>query len=102
MTLDIIVVVDASRIKFTQIKGYTGKAKIDIVPFDDFQGTADALRCISDRIRTDFILVSTDVITDAPLHHLTDLHRVKDAMITSLLVQKNDSDKQRSPDGNNN
>ncbi|RKP17906.1 nucleotide-diphospho-sugar transferase [Rozella allomycis CSF55] len=91
--LDIIVLVDTSRLKFGSIKNYEGKAKIEVICFDDFQGTATALRSVRDKIRTDFLVVSTDYYTDAPLHHLTDLHRVKDALVTTLLVQKPENEK---------
>ena len=59
--------------------------KIDLVYVDDMADSADGLRAISDRITGDFIILSTDFVTDLSLGALTELHRVKAADLTILL-----------------
>lgn len=54
---------------------------------DEGCGSADVLRLIRDRIKTTFIVLSADLITDLPLHHMIDLHRSKDAAVTSLVFE---------------
>ncbi|KAI0207617.1 Translation initiation factor eIF-2B subunit gamma [Lamellibrachia satsuma] len=64
------------------------KIKLDFVAIPNSQdwGTADTLRHIRDRIKTDLMLVSCDLITDVSLHLLADLHRTYDSTITMLLA----------------
>ena len=50
--------------------------------------TGDALRLVRDKIRTDFLVVSCDLILNAPLHLFMDLHRVNDATVTMLLRER--------------
>ncbi len=60
--------------------------KLDVccVPNDEL-GTADALRAVHDRLCAQRILVvSSDLVTDLQLQHLTDLHRVNGAALTAL------------------
>lgn len=38
-------------------------------------------------MQTDFLVVSADLITDLPLHHMIDLHRSRDATVTTLLFE---------------
>lgn len=51
---------------------------------DDW-GTADALRHVADRIKTDVILLSCDTITDVPLKKVVHAHRVHGAAVTAVL-----------------
>ena len=45
-------------------------------------------------------MVSCDLVTDAPLHLIADLHRIKDATMTALLYErKADPDAKKRPDG---
>uniref|UniRef100_A0A7S0H794 Translation initiation factor eIF2B subunit gamma n=1 Tax=Amorphochlora amoebiformis TaxID=1561963 RepID=A0A7S0H794_9EUKA len=60
------------------------KIRCIIHKVDDYTGTADALRQIADRIITDFIVVSADVITDCKLLVVADTHRSNDAVATLL------------------
>ena len=48
-------------------------------------GSADGLRAVSDRITGDFILYSTDLLTDFNFGHLTALHRLRTSDVTMLL-----------------
>ncbi|XP_072172855.1 translation initiation factor eIF2B subunit gamma-like [Diadema setosum] len=63
------------------------KLELDVVtiPSDEDWGTADSLRHIRDKIKTDVLVVSSDLITDVKLHLLADVHRKYDATITALL-----------------
>lgn len=63
------------------------KIKLEFVTIPNLMdwGTADSLRHIRDKIKTDIMLVSCDVITDVSLHLLADLHRTYDATVTMLL-----------------
>ncbi len=44
-------------------------------------GTADVLRQLKDKITTDFIVLSCDIISTIPLYDLIDLHRVNTAAV---------------------
>ncbi|XP_071799207.1 translation initiation factor eIF2B subunit gamma-like [Asterias amurensis] len=61
--------------------------RLDIVtiPSDDDWGTAESLRFIRDKIKTDVLVVSCDLITDVELHLLADVRRTYDASLTVLL-----------------
>jgi len=50
---------------------------------DDW-GTADALRHVADRIKTNVILLSCDTITDVPLKKVVHAHRVHGAALTAV------------------
>ena len=45
------------------------------------------------------MVVSCDLVTDAPLHRIVDLHRVKDATVTSVLYQRRGEDLAKRPPG---
>mmetsp|Transcript_16739 Transcript_16739/g.43438 ORF Transcript_16739/g.43438 Transcript_16739/m.43438 type:complete len:450 (-) Transcript_16739:101-1450(-) len=61
--------------------------EIDLVslPDESDMGTVEALRLIKEKITTDFVVISGDLITDFELHNLADLHRLHDASATCLL-----------------
>ncbi|XP_041359479.1 translation initiation factor eIF-2B subunit gamma-like [Gigantopelta aegis] len=63
------------------------KIKIDFVciPDSDYLGTADSLRSIKDKIKTDVLVVSCDLISDISLHQVANIHRAYDSSITMLL-----------------
>eukprot|EP00742_Colponemidia_sp_Colp-10_P004043 GILJ01004313.1.p1 GENE.GILJ01004313.1~~GILJ01004313.1.p1 ORF type:complete len:431 (-),score=66.67 GILJ01004313.1:51-1343(-) len=67
---------------------YKGKINIELVALDDYCGTADALRHIKDKIKTDFIVISGDLVTDVFIHHIADLHRISDSSMTVLLKKQ--------------
>uniref|UniRef100_A0A6A7G5I2 Translation initiation factor eIF2B subunit gamma n=1 Tax=Hirondellea gigas TaxID=1518452 RepID=A0A6A7G5I2_9CRUS len=75
---------------------YDGRIGIQIAVVDDQIGTADAIRSIKDRIKTDFLVISGDLITDVQIHYLADIHRTQDATLTSLLW-KDDSEHAHKP-----
>ncbi|XP_049602894.1 translation initiation factor eIF2B subunit gamma isoform X2 [Syngnathus scovelli] len=63
------------------------KLKLDFVciPEDEDMGTADALRHIQPKIKTDILVLSCDVITDVALHEVVDLFRAHDATFAMLM-----------------
>ncbi|KAM9791619.1 translation initiation factor eIF-2B subunit gamma [Syngnathus typhle] len=63
------------------------KLKLDFVciPEDEDLGTADALRHIQPKIKTDILVLSCDVITDVALHEVVDLFRAHDATLAMLM-----------------
>ncbi|KAJ8270855.1 hypothetical protein GJAV_G00120040 [Gymnothorax javanicus] len=63
------------------------KMKLDVVciPDDTDMGTADALRHIQQKIKTDVLVVSCDLITDVALHEVVDLFRAHDATLSMLM-----------------
>ncbi|TPX65311.1 hypothetical protein SpCBS45565_g05292 [Spizellomyces sp. 'palustris'] len=59
--------------------------KVQVLQVPHGEGTADALRSAKDHIKLDFIVMTCDVITDLPPHHLIDLHRIHGPTVTTLL-----------------
>ncbi|XP_070564371.1 translation initiation factor eIF2B subunit gamma-like isoform X2 [Ptychodera flava] len=86
----IVVCLDSTStdIKNALTNVYDIKLTLDIVgiPNDEDWGTADSLRHIKDKIKSDIIVLSCDLITDIPLHRIADVHRTYDAAVTMLLA----------------
>ncbi|RXM28367.1 Translation initiation factor eIF-2B subunit gamma, partial [Acipenser ruthenus] len=63
------------------------KMKLEMVCIqeDADMGTADALRHIQQKIKTDILVVSCDLITDVALHEVVDLFRAHDATLSMLM-----------------
>uniref|UniRef100_A0A667WDR0 Translation initiation factor eIF2B subunit gamma n=1 Tax=Myripristis murdjan TaxID=586833 RepID=A0A667WDR0_9TELE len=63
------------------------KMKLEVVCIqeDGDMGTADALRHIQPKIKTDILVVSCDLITDAALHEVVDLFRAHNATLAMLM-----------------
>ncbi|KAL6490222.1 hypothetical protein MHYP_G00005670 [Metynnis hypsauchen] len=63
------------------------KMKLDVVciPEEADMGTADALRHIQQKIKTDILVVSCDLITDVALHEVVDLFRAHNATLSMLM-----------------
>jgi translation initiation factor eIF-2B subunit gamma len=53
-----------------QLADRAGKVEIDLVVLREPIGTADALRRVADRIHTDFIVLSGDLVTEASLREV--------------------------------
>lgn len=62
--------------------------KIDYVSINDNEdlGTADSLRLISDKLRSDVLVVSCDFISDVSLKGILDTFRAHNASVTSLFL----------------
>lgn len=76
---------------------------IDLQIVENQCGTADALRQIRNRIKTDFIVVASDLITEGCIHDLADIHRTRQGTVTMLLkeeVIEDPSDKRASSTSN--
>ena len=58
---------------------------IEIIPVPDMLGSADALRAVADRIRGDFIVVNSDLISQINLGVLINTHRLKTSDVTMML-----------------
>ncbi|CAG9862528.1 unnamed protein product [Phyllotreta striolata] len=68
--------------------------KIDYftIPDTGDLGTADSLRLIYDKLKSDVLVVSSDFISDVNLKGLLDTHRAHNASFTSLLIHPQHSE----------
>ncbi|XP_031418996.1 translation initiation factor eIF-2B subunit gamma [Clupea harengus] len=68
------------------------KLKLDVVCIQEEadMGTADALRHIQQKIKTDILVVSCDLITDVALHEVVDLFRAHNATLAMLMSKVNE------------
>ena len=64
------------------------KVKIELVtlPSENITGSADYLRAISNKIHSDFIVVSSDMVTEVNFAAITQVHRLKATDLTVLLT----------------
>ncbi|XP_016921207.1 translation initiation factor eIF-2B subunit gamma [Apis cerana] len=64
------------------------KIKTDIVVVKNAEdmGTADSIRLIHEKIHTDFIVISCDLITDVDICEILNLYRKHNASITALML----------------
>ena len=73
--------------------------RLDIVtiPKSEEMGTADSLRYVQDKLKApDVVVVSSDLVTDIPLHNVFNLHRIHNASAT-LLFGRTPSDGTQTP-----
>ncbi|XP_061588240.1 translation initiation factor eIF-2B subunit gamma [Cololabis saira] len=68
-------------------KKFDVKMRLDVVCIqeDGDMGTADALRHIQQKIKTDVLVISCDLITDVALHEVVDLFRAHNATLAMLM-----------------
>ncbi|XP_021539516.1 translation initiation factor eIF-2B subunit gamma isoform X1 [Neomonachus schauinslandi] len=68
------------------------KMKLDTVciPDEADKGTADSLRQIYPKLKTDVLVLSCDLITDVALHEVVDLFRAHDASLAMLMRKGQD------------
>eukprot|EP00126_Sphaerothecum_destruens_P009114 Sdes_comp20428_c0_seq3m14558 len=69
------------------LESYEGKLRMDIVTVAEDIGTADALRTIREKIRSDFVVISSDLVTNIPLQYLLDMHRIYDSTVTLYMCE---------------
>lgn len=84
----IVVVLESQKSEIQQALEKTPlKLKLDYatIPSDSDFGTADSLRHIHDKIKSDFIVVSSDVVTSASLYPLINKFRQHNASVAALL-----------------
>uniref|UniRef100_W5KQ44 Translation initiation factor eIF2B subunit gamma n=1 Tax=Astyanax mexicanus TaxID=7994 RepID=W5KQ44_ASTMX len=72
------------------------KLNVECIQEDADMGTADALRHIQQKLKTDILVVSCDLITDVALHEVVDLFRAHNATL-SMLMSKCTSSRRRVP-----
>jgi len=81
---------DAARIEVQSALDSCGlNLKLDIValpPGHDDWGTADSLKFINDKIHSDVLVISSDLITSVSLYPVLDLFRKNDASIATLFI----------------
>lgn len=68
---------------------YKGNINVDLVTLSEPMGTADAFRQpqLCEKIKTDFFVMSGDLVTNVFLHYLADIHRSRDSALTVLLTR---------------
>lgn len=64
------------------------KIKLEIVGIPEAEdlGTADSIRHIHEKIYTDFVVISCDLITDIDLSDIINLYRTHKASVTALML----------------
>lgn len=66
---------------------YKGPLKIEVIVVDEGAGSAEALRKITPKLHSDFVVIAGDVITDIDFARLADMHRLHGAAVTALLKE---------------
>lgn len=96
---DIIVVAVESSLQ--KISDYINKVydcpldqNIEIVSQDMQSGSADALRMIKDKIKTDFMVMSCDLLCDIPPSVLIDSYRTLHSSATVLFYERDSTSEQ--------
>jgi len=79
-------------------RGYQGGMHCNLIAVDEDYGTADAIRSISDRITTDFIVVPCDLHTDLVPREFLDHHRINNPTMTALFYEPPKGDKSGKED----
>lgn len=59
---------------------------------DEFMGTAETLRTIKDKIKSDFLLVSCDIVGQINLRDVLDIHRLRDSDMTCVFAKLPESE----------
>jgi len=83
---------------------YKGQLKVDLVVLEEAMGTADAFRqpALKEKIKTDFFVMSGDLVTNVFLHYLADVHRSRDAacsiLLTKVVTDKSKEGKKKDKD----
>ncbi|XP_006899061.1 PREDICTED: translation initiation factor eIF-2B subunit gamma isoform X2 [Elephantulus edwardii] len=82
-----VIVVTTKDVQKALCAEFKMKMKTDIVciPDETDKGTADSLRHIYPKLKTDVLVLSCDLITDVALHEVVDLFRAHDASLAMLM-----------------
>uniref|UniRef100_A0A3Q2HDH8 Translation initiation factor eIF2B subunit gamma n=1 Tax=Equus caballus TaxID=9796 RepID=A0A3Q2HDH8_HORSE len=88
-----VIVVTTRDVQKALCAEFKMKMKLDIVciPDEADMGTADSLRHIYPKLKTDVLVLSCDLITDVALHEVVDLFRAHDASLAMLMRKGQDS-----------
>ncbi|KAL0478408.1 hypothetical protein AKO1_008629 [Acrasis kona] len=68
--------------------GYKGKLSINAVTLEEGEDTADAIRYVHKYIKSDFIVMSDDLVIDVPLVKLLNIHRSHNSSATMVINHK--------------
>lgn len=84
----IIVALNSTMVAIRQAISSCKGISADIVGIseDSDWGTTDSIRHIKDKIKTDLLVLSCDILSDFHLHLLADVHRLHDTTVTMLLA----------------
>lgn len=85
----IVIVLETQKSEIVQrVDKLPLKLKYDFVTIssDSDFGTADALRSISERIKTDVFLISCDLVTNVDFYPVLNMFRKNDASVVSLFI----------------
>ncbi|XP_077005985.1 translation initiation factor eIF2B subunit gamma [Tamandua tetradactyla] len=87
-----VIVVTTRDVQKVLCAEFKMKMKPDIVciPDEADKGTADSLRYIYSKLKTDVLVLSCDLITDVALHEVVDLFRAHDASLAMLMRKGQD------------
>eukprot|EP01080_Neovahlkampfia_damariscottae_P001075 gene1075-10594_t len=86
---DVIVVVQKQQMKYLTKyfeDFYKGKLQVQFEQVEDGSDSGDALRSVSHLLKTDFLLMSCDLITTVPLLDFLQIHRKNHSLMTILLT----------------
>lgn len=88
-----VIVVTTRDVQKVLCAEFKMKMKPDIVciPDEADMGTADSLRHIYPKLKTDVLVLSCDLITDVALHEVVDLFRAYNASLAMLMRKGQDS-----------
>ncbi|XP_021056859.1 translation initiation factor eIF-2B subunit gamma [Mus pahari] len=88
-----VIVVTTKDVQKALCAEFKMKMKLDIVciPDEADMGTADSLRHIYPKLKTDVLVLSCDLITDVALHEVVDLFRAYDATLAMLMRKGQES-----------
>ncbi|XP_010980573.1 translation initiation factor eIF2B subunit gamma isoform X3 [Camelus dromedarius] len=87
-----VIVITTRDVQKALCADFNMKMKLDIVciPDEADMGTADSLRHIYQKLKTDILVLSCDLITDVALHEVVDLFRAHDASLAMLMRKGQD------------
>ncbi|GAB1288798.1 Eukaryotic translation initiation factor 2B, subunit 3 [Apodemus speciosus] len=88
-----VIVVTTKDVQKALCAEFKMKMKLDIIciPDEADMGTADSLRHIYPKLKTDVLVLSCDLITDVALHEVVDLFRAYDASLSMLMRKGQES-----------
>jgi translation initiation factor eIF-2B subunit gamma len=88
----IVIVLESQKTEISQrIDKLPLKVKCDFLTIssDSDYGTADAVRSIGERIKSDVLLISCDIVTNVDFHPVLNMFRKNDASVVSMFMGSN-------------
>lgn len=68
---------------------------LELISVSRMMGSADGLRAVNDRIRGDFIVITSDVVTDCSIGALVNLHRLRTSDVTIAVANSMEEEPDR-------